>query len=187
MFAPEYATVLRQLFHGGEIIAYPTEAVFGLGCDPDNQTAVMRLLALKKRNIEKGLILVASNYQQIQAYINESSIPPNMMSDILASWPGPNTWLLPASSRVGQWLTGGSDLIAVRISQHPTICMLADLFQKPLVSTSANVSGQPAALCVEQVIQQFANQVHPINGPLGGASKPSRIRHGLSGTIIRES
>ncbi|NCP66585.1 MAG: L-threonylcarbamoyladenylate synthase type 1 TsaC [Paraglaciecola sp.] len=187
MFAPEYATLLLQLFQDGEIIAYPTEAVFGLGCDPDNQTAVMRLLALKKRNIDKGLILVASNYQQLQPYIEESSIPPNRMNDILASWPGPNTWLLPASANVGQWLTGGSDVVAVRVSQHPVICMLADLFQKPLVSTSANVSGQPAALSIEQVMQQFANQVHPIDGPLGGASKPSRIRHGLSGAIIRES
>ena len=178
---------LRQQFVEGRVFAYPTEAVFGLGCDPDNQSAVTTLLHLKQRSVSKGLILVAHSYSQLLPYVNDSAIPAQMREEIFASWPGPNTWLLPASAHAPHWITGGSDLIAVRVSQHALIQALCQLFDKPLVSTSANISSFPAATSEEEVTAQFADNVVLIPGALGGASKPSMIRHGLTGSVIREN
>ena len=103
------------IFQGG-IIAYPTEAVYGLGCDPLDQQAVLRLLALKQRPIAKGLILVASQMQQIEPFIQVDS---NTLCKIKKTWPGPVTWVIPAQSWVPEWLTGKHQSIAVRISAHP--------------------------------------------------------------------
>lgn len=174
-------------FQAGKIFAYPTEAVYGLGCDPDNEQAVMRLLSLKNRPAEKGLILVAQNYSQLLPYVDDKSIPMDKRTEILSSWPGAVTWLLPASIQAPVWITGGSSLIAVRVSNHPKIKELCALFNKPLVSTSANKSGYAPALSAEQVEQQFAGEIVLLGGELGGAGKPSAIRHGLSGQTIRES
>jgi L-threonylcarbamoyladenylate synthase len=174
-------------FRSGEIIAYPTEAVYGLGCDPDNQAAVLSLLSLKQRPVEKGLILIARTYSQLLPYVNDAAIPMDMRTEIFSSWPGPNTWLLPKSSKAPDWITGGSELIAVRVSAHQGVQDLCVRFNKPLVSTSANRSGEPAAVTKAEVIKQFGKQVIVVDGPLGGATKPSRIRNGYTGKIIREN
>ena len=108
-------------FRQGQLIAYPTEAVYGLGCDPDNESAVNNLLDLKKRPVEKGLILVAANYSQVVKYVADNHIPIERRADVFSCWPGPITWLLPASASTPAWLTGGNDLIAVRISAHPVV------------------------------------------------------------------
>lgn len=178
---------LQKQFSQGHIFAYPTEAVFGLGCDPDNEVAVMSLLALKKRPLSKGLILVAANYGQILPYVDDRAITEKIRIDIFSSWPGPHTWLLPASNLAPHWLTGGSDLIAVRVSNHPVVKALCELFQKPLVSTSANLSGMPAAKTTQEVLAQFGNQVILISGELGESLLPSMIRHGISGKVIRDN
>ncbi|WP_158965359.1 Sua5/YciO/YrdC/YwlC family protein [Paraglaciecola sp. L3A3] len=174
-------------FLAGKIFAYPTEAVFGLGCDPDQEQAVLALLALKQRPIEKGLILVARSYSQLLPYVNDAAIPMYKRTEIFSSWPGPNTWLLPAAKNAPAWLTGGSELIAVRVSAHPLVQSLCELFNKPLVSTSANLTGQPAAISEQEVIQQFPQQVVLIPGELGKSANPSKIRHGITGQIIRDN
>ncbi|MDP5032676.1 MAG: Sua5/YciO/YrdC/YwlC family protein [Paraglaciecola sp.] len=187
MLDKRYAESLRVKFTQGQIFAYPTEAVFGLGCDPDNESAVMALLKLKQRDIAKGLILVANDYQQLLPYVEDKAIPERNKQEIFTSWPGPNTWLLPAKLTAPIWVTGGSELIAVRVSAHPLVKELCELFQKPMISTSANVSGLPAAMSTNEVVEQFASQVTIIEGELGGASNPSMIRHGISGQVIRGS
>lgn len=178
---------LQQEFAQGRVFAYPTEAVFGLGCDPDNESAVIELLRLKQRSMTKGLILVARTYSQLLAYVDDNAIPMDRRTEIFSSWPGPNTWLLPASKTAPRWITGGSALIAVRVSHHPVIQALCELFQKPLVSTSANISTYPAAVTSDEVTAQFADKVILIAGELGGALKPSQIRDGNTGKVIREN
>lgn len=178
--------LLVDRFNNGEVFAYPTEAVIGLGCDPDNQDAVIKLLQLKNRPVEKGLILVAKSYSQLLPYVDDAKIPMHKRTEIFSSWPGPITWLLPASKLAPKWITGGSEFIAVRVSQHAVIRDLCELFAKPLVSTSANISGAPAALTAEQLYQQFDKSLLLIEGDLGGETKPSLIRHGISGQIIRD-
>lgn len=171
----------------GEVFAYPTEAVFGLGCDPDNEQAVQRLLALKKRSVDKGLILVANTYSQLLPYVDDKLIPMDKRTEIFSSWPGPITWLLPASAKAPVWITGDSKLIAVRVSRHPIVQQLCEWAGKPLVSTSANVSGAEPAKTAGEVIQQFADKVLLVEGEIGGRDKPSEIRNGLTGQIIRAS
>ncbi len=171
----------------GEVIAYPTEAIFGLGCDPDNEQAVLHLLALKKRSVDKGLILVAKTYSQLLPYIDDKSIPMDKRTEIFSSWPGPVTWLLPASVKTPGWITGDSKLVAVRVSQHPVVQQLCEWAGKPLVSTSANVSGVEPAKTADEVVHQFSDKVLLVEGDIDGRDRPSEIRNGLTGQIIRAS
>jgi L-threonylcarbamoyladenylate synthase len=183
----QHAETLVASFSAGAVFAYPTEAVYGLGCDPDNESAVMDLLRLKQRPVEKGLILVARSYSQLLPYVDDHKIPMDFRTEIFSSWPGPNTWLLPASKAAPRWITGGSDVIAVRVPNHPVVAALCELFDKPLVSTSANLTGQPSAMSAAEVTEQFDQQVIVIDGSLGKQAKPSKIRHGLTGKVIRDN
>jgi L-threonylcarbamoyladenylate synthase len=183
----EDAELIIQVLQEGELIAYPTEAVYGIGCDPDNEVAVLKLLALKKRPVVKGLILVAKTYSQLLPYVDDAKIPMHKRTEIFSSWPGPVTWLLPAARQTPKWITGDSDLIAVRVSQHLVISQLCELFGKPLISTSANVSGMIPAINSEQLYQQFDKTLLLVDGALGEANKPSQIRHGISGQTIRDN
>ena len=181
----EQQLVLQALQQGG-VIAYPTEAVYGLGCDPDNEAAVMALLAIKQRPVEKGLILIAANYSQLLPYVDDKAIPPEKRYQIFSSWPGHISWVLPASKTTPKWLTGQFDSIAVRVSAHPVVQQLCNAYGKPLVSTSANLSGQPAITDKVELQQSLGDKLSAIMpGPLGGATQPSQIRDALSGNIVR--
>ena len=92
-----------RCFHRGGLIAYPTEAVYGLGCDPLNRDAVERLLRLKNRAQGKGLILIAADFVQLLPFVRR--LPPDFMQPVFDSWPGPATWLLPALNSTPDWLT----------------------------------------------------------------------------------
>ena len=178
-------SVIQALNNGG-VIAYPTEAVFGLGCNPDNETAVMALLAIKQRPVEKGLILIAADYSQLLPYVNDTAIPQEKRDEIFATWPGHVSWVLPASTTAPQWITGQFDSIAVRVSAHPVVRQLCRAYGKPLVSTSANLSGQPSItdpVELEQSLGSLLSAIMP--GALGGATQPSQIRNALTGDIVR--
>lgn len=91
------------------VIAYPTEAVFGLGCDPSNEVAIQRLLSLKQRPAEKGVILIAADYSQLLPYVDDTAIPQDKRFSVLSHWPGPVTLILPARKTTSRLLTGGRD------------------------------------------------------------------------------
>ena len=168
----------------GGVIAYPTEAVFGLGCDPGNPLATARLLALKSRPWQKGLILVASTLQQLKPWVQ----PPagDRLRTLQRSWPGPLTWLLPASDTCPTWLTGTHDTLAVRVSAHPVVRSLCDTLGGAIVSTSANIGGRPPARSVLEVRLRFGKRIDfVLPGALGNRQQPSRIRDLASGRIIR--
>ena len=124
----------------GGVVAYPTEAVFGLGCDPSNTAAVARLLKAKQRDCNKGLILVASRQAQLNAYM--ASVTAEQQQRLDKAWPGPVTFIVPAAEGASAILTGGRKTIAVRVSQHPIVVALCDACGSALVSTSANLSGR---------------------------------------------
>ncbi|MGD8206366.1 L-threonylcarbamoyladenylate synthase type 1 TsaC [Pantoea sp. FN0305] len=168
------------------VIAYPTEAVFGLGCDPDSEKAVMQLLAFKQRPVDKGLILIAADYQQLMPYIADHELSVTQREKMFASWPGPVTWVLPALPHTPRWLTGRFDTLAVRVSDHPAVQELCRQFGNPLVSTSANLSGQPPCRNVTEVVQQFGDSFPVLQGETGGRLNPSEIRDIISGDIIRQ-
>ncbi|QJC35727.1 Sua5/YciO/YrdC/YwlC family protein [Enterobacteriaceae endosymbiont of Donacia sparganii] len=173
----------------GKIIAYPTESVFGLGCDPDNKKAVYKLLIIKKRSIKKGLILVASKYTQLLKYINEKKIIKSQKKKILSTWPGQITWIMPISKKTPFWLTGNFNSIAVRITNHYLISKLCNYFGKPIVSTSANISGMQPCLTSKEVLNQFykvKKHILILNGKTGNHVKPSEIRDSFTNLVIRK-
>jgi len=169
-----------------EVIAYPTEAVFGVGCDPDSEMAVNRLLALKQRPVEKGLILIASRFDQLMPYIDDSLLTQEQRDAVFARWPGPVTFVFPAKSTTPRWLTGRFDTLAVRVTDHPLVIALCEAFGKPLVSTSANLTGLPPCRSTQEVQLQFGNDFPVLDGATGGRLNPSEIRDALTGELFRE-
>ena len=169
-----------------KVIAYPTEAVFGVGCDPDSETAVSRLLALKQRPVDKGLILIASNFEQLKPYIDDSMLTDAQRDAVFARWPGPVTFVFPALATTPRWLTGRFDSLAVRVTDHPLVVALCQAYGKPLVSTSANLSGLPPCRTVEEVRAQFGTDFPVVEGVTGGRLNPSEIRDALTGEQFRQ-
>src|SRR5690606_21294007 len=131
------------VLQAGGVIAYPTEAVWGLGCDPGNEAAVLKLLALKQRPVEKGMILVAAEPAQLAGWVELQALAEERRQAVLDSWPGASTWIVPAGERAPRWITGQHSGIAVRVSAHPLVQALCRTWGGPLVSTSANLAGQP--------------------------------------------
>jgi len=174
---------IRHLKAGG-IIAYPTEAVMGLGCSPANKKAVARLLALKQRPWQKGLILVAADYAQLEPFLEP--LTPSIEKRIFAVWPGPVTWLLPAKPTVPYWLRGQSSKLAVRVTAHPQTVALCQHWGGALVSTSANISGQPAPKTTLKVRRTFGQSIdYILPGAVGGRQNPSEIRDAFTNTVLR--
>ena len=169
---------------GGGVIACPTEAVWGLSCDPDNKSAVSRLLALKNRPVAKGLILVAAAESQLSFLLDE--LPAAQRRTLSDSWPGPATWLLPHLGLVPPWVHGEHDTVAVRVSAHPGVRALCRAWGGALVSTSANPAGCRPAVALFQVRRYFDDHLDSlVPGAVGGAGQPSVIRDLASGKIIR--
>lgn len=160
----------------GEVIAYPTEAVFGLGCDPDNENAVNKLLELKQRPWEKGLILIADSYEQLKDYVDDKQLTEEQKQAMFATWPGPVTWVIPAKASTPKWLTGQFDTLAVRVTTHELVKKLCREYGKPLVSTSANLSGLEPCRTTNEVIAQFNKSIPVLDGVVGGRQNPSEIR-----------
>jgi len=170
--------------HSGGVIACPTEAVWGLSCDPFNELAVAKLLTLKRREISKGLVLVAAHESQLDHLLQ--GLPAPARARLALSWPGPTTWLIPHHHRVPHWVHGNHDTVAVRVSAHLVVGALCENFGGVLVSSSANPSGSRPARHAFQVRRYFGAALdHIVPGALGGAGRPTVIKHLLSDEIIR--
>jgi len=172
--------VLRR----GGLIAYPTEAVFGLGCLPDKTQTIKKLLQLKQRPIEKGLILLAADLSQLMPYITplEQDVEQKIQSD----WPGPTTWVVPTPSRTSPLIRGKFHSIAIRVSAHPIVRELCRQCNSPIISTSANMTDQNMSYSAFDVRLRFKNQLdYILNAPLGDSDKPSVIRDAISERDIR--
>jgi len=178
--AIEAAECLRD----GHILAYPTEAVFGLGCDPNNREAVFKLLSLKSRPASAGLILIGASFEQFEDWI---TLPPQaLLEQAVRTWPGPVTWLFPKSGQVPDYVCGAHDKIAIRVSDHAPCVELCRAFGGPVVSTSANPHSAPPARSAGEVEDYFGSYLGGIlAGPLGGRDKPSEIRDVMTGEVVR--
>jgi L-threonylcarbamoyladenylate synthase len=184
MYPKHISNAARCLRQGG-VIAYPTEGVWGLGCDPFDQTAVTRLLQMKQRPEEKGLILVAADIAQIAPLLRHLSA--SEREQLQASWPGPTTWLLPDPDQlVPAWIKGKFATVAVRVSGHPVVVGLCRAFGGLLVSTSANPADAPPARNRLRVLTWFGDELdYVVPGRLGGQRGPSTIRDLRSSAVIR--
>ncbi len=176
------ALVRKHLLSGG-LIAYPTEGVFGLGCDPFNPRAVQRILELKGRARRKGFILIAASRGQLDRLV--PPLPPPLEEQLQRAQP--ITWLVPASPAVPRWLRGRRRTLAVRITAHPLAAELCQIFGGPLISTSANRSGRPPARRLFEVYRSFGRtrDLLVVPGKVGGLSGPTPIVDLLSGERLR--
>ena len=172
-----------RCIRNGGIIAYPTEAVYGLGCDPLNESAVNHLLALKQRPWQKGLIVIASDWSMLADYL--TPLPSDIQTQMLETWPDHVTWVCPVQAWVPTWLRGLHDSLAVRVTSHPLAAALCEQWSGALVSTSANISTKAPAKTAFQVRRQFQNRLdYILPGAVGGRENPSEIRDALTGKIL---
>ncbi|HEY3521079.1 MAG TPA: Sua5/YciO/YrdC/YwlC family protein [Rhodanobacteraceae bacterium] len=182
-FAPDRIAEAAALLRAGGALAYPTEAVFGLGCDPDNRQAFEKIFALKQRPPEQGVLLIAAEFSQIADWIEA---PPEAIARARATWPGAHTWVFPRSPRVPEWVAGAHGGIALRVTAHETAAALCRAFAGPIVSTSANIHGQSPARSAKECETVFGSALDGIlQGKTGGLSRPTPIADALTGGIIR--
>jgi len=174
---------VRRVAAGG-IIAYPTETLYGLGCDPFNSAAVLQLLALKQRSIVQGLILVVSRFTQVEPLL--LPLPAGIRQRVMHPGKTPVTWLLPCIAEVPYWLRGEHDSLAFRITSHPVAAALCERWGGPLVSTSANLHGRRAATGPLAVRKAFHGRLDYLLHDHGKpTNRPSEIRDGITGAILR--
>lgn len=184
--APSHALALSlaaRALRRGAVVACPTESVWGLSADPLNRLAVEALLKLKEREWQKGLILVAAHLDQLSLYIELPSR--TALRRARDTWPGPATWVFPASPQAPPWITGDRDTIAVRVSAHPVVSALCTRFGGALVSTSANRSAQPPCRNVAQLRLRFGPDLLIVPGATGGLANPTPIREAATGHLLR--
>lgn len=172
----------RKILNEGGVIAYPTEAIYGLGCLPYHQKAVETIFSLKKRDEAKGFILLIADWKQLDDLI--APITPNQLAKIKETWPGFVTWIFPKSKSLPQWLTGSHDGIAIRMTAHPIARILCS--EGPIISTSANLSNNQPARTQKEIMELFPTGISAIiEGELGGYQKPSPIFDIQTGLQIR--
>lgn len=169
-----------RIVRRGGLVAYPAEYCFGLGCDPLNRAAVLRLLRLKHRPVAKSLILIAADVSQLACYVDD--IP----DQVLATWPGPHTWLLAPRAGAPGWITGKHPRIAVRVTAHPSAAALCKAAGMAIVSTSANRGGGAPARTGRDVARRFGRKLDfVVRDVVGAAPAPTPIRDAVTGELVR--
>lgn len=173
-----------RAMQAGKCVAYPTEGVWGLGCDPWNSHAVNSILKLKNRPASKGLILISGDIHDFDFLLN--ALDQVTVEKIKATWPGHTTWLVPHLGLIPKFISGDSDKVAVRVSAHPLVAQLSKAFGGPIVSTSANPAGKPSAMNALQVRRYFSRHDLSIApGRVGQQKTASSIIDACTGTLIR--
>lgn len=169
-----------------EVVAYPTEAVFGLGCNPNSRSAVQKLLVLKQRPVEKGLILVAPCLDYFLPFIDTTAFSQADWDRLQAKYDRPTTWVVPAKTTTPKFLTGQFDSIAVRLCDHPAVKQLCEQAGFALTSTSANLTTLPPCRTAEEVKTQFGADFPVLDLPVGEATNPSEIRDLFTHQLFRQ-
>ena len=172
------AATLRR----GGVSVYPTEGVFGLSCLPDDLSAVQRILDIKHRDAAKGLILIAASAAQFDDWINL----PEQIALPEADETLPITWIVPAADNVDPLVRGEHDGLAVRLTRHPTAKAICEALESPIVSTSANLDGEPTTENRDVLRRQFGGLVdYIVPGDCGPSLGPSEIRVLATGEVLR--
>lgn len=179
----DLAAAVTALRAGG-CIAYPTEGVYGIGCDALDEPAVRALLALKQRPADKGLIVIGASLPQLEPLLHP--LTREQRTTLEANWPGAVTWVVPAAADAPKLLTGGRDHIAVRVPGHDLARELCHRFRGPVVSTSANLTGAESARDPDAVAATFGDRLdYLLEGPLGDRPGPSELRELATGRVLR--
>jgi len=186
MAAPGLLAKAVAALRAGGVVAYPTEAVYGLGCDPWNRAAVERVFALKGRPPTQGVLLICADFDQAARFIDLANTPAAAIAMARETWPGPHTWIFPRASDVPEWITGGHAGIALRVTAHAPAAELCREFGGALVSTSANRHGVAPGRSALEVRATFGSSLDAIVvAAVGGLERPTPIRDAISGESVR--
>lgn len=184
VFDIEQVEVAAALLREGGVLAYPTEGVYGLGCDPENRAAFEKIFAMKRRPPEQGVLLIAADFAQVRDWIGNA--PESAFMRAGAIWPGAHTFIFPRSPRVPEWIAGGHAGIALRVTAHAPSAALCRAFGGPIVSTSANRHGELPARSAADIRAIFGEEPDGVlDAPLGGLDRPTPITDAVTGAIIR--
>ncbi|WP_438462315.1 L-threonylcarbamoyladenylate synthase [Marinomonas sp. PE14-40] len=177
--------IIADILNQGGIIAYPTEAVWGLGCNPHNQASVIKLLNIKSRPMHKGMILVAGDKAHLAPWLVQLS--PELQTKLTTHYLSPTSWIVPDQDIAPTWVRGEHQSIALRLSQHEGVQAICQAFKACIVSTSANPAGLDPALSLEQVLAYFRDNIDAVfDVPLGQSKQPSQIKSLLDDQVIRQ-
>jgi L-threonylcarbamoyladenylate synthase len=166
----------------GGVILHATEGVWGFACDPFDANAVQMILDLKGREANKGFIVIAAAARYFHNQLE--TLSEDQRQTVEATWPGPHTWILP-DDFYPQIIRGGRNTLACRVPGHDQARRLCELLDKPVISTSANLSGQPGIVTQQQAQALFGERVaYLLPGAVLVPGKASTI-HTLDGAILR--
>ena len=163
----------------GQIIAYPTEAVFGLGCDAYHHEAVKKIYELKGRASNKGVIIISHDFEMLRPFILLDTLDSKQLHQITSTWPGPHTWVFKATD-YAKHLIGKADSVAVRVTNHPVAQALCAQWGRPLVSTSANKANCSPARTRQEVVDYFGSAIFIVEGEVGHLERPTPIQDAYS-------
>ena len=173
---------IHEILVAGGVIAYPTESVFGLGCDPSNKQAITKILEIKKRTLEMGLVLLTPNIEIVSGWVNMNNKQLKIFS---TPSPRPTTYIVPATDSAPQWL-GVKNTLAIRLSNDPFIKSICGMMGLPIVSTSANLHGEKPCRSATEVEKIMGSQLdHIVFKPTGSFNNPSTIIDLSSGKTVR--
>ena len=203
-FITDSATQAANWLKEAKLLAYPTESVWGIGCDPYNKAAVQRILDIKQRPQAKGMIVITDSVERLSPLL--ASLNNAQRQQIIDSWQSDvndselhnrqaHTWLLPIpqtlSTTMPSWIMGEHQTIAVRVIAHPIIrelCQQMVSANNPfgfIVSTSCNPSGQSPASTFDTAYGYFGEQIGYFQADTLGYILPSQIRDATTGSVIR--
>jgi L-threonylcarbamoyladenylate synthase len=145
-----------EMVQQGGIILYPTDTIWGIGCDATNTEAIQKIYALKQRAAEKSMIILLDTENKLESYIREV---PAVAYDLIEFAENPLTLVMPGAKNISPALIAEDGSIGVRVSKHPFCQQLIQRLRKPLVSTSANISGQPSPQNFAQITAEIVEGV----------------------------
>ena len=177
---------LNRFLHAvskGAIFGYPTDTIWGFGCHPLLAGSVNRILQIKNRSPDKGVILLSSRVEYCAAYVD---VDAKQLQSVQFARNHPTTWLIPASEFCPPWIRGNNSTVAIRVTEHPLLQILCNRLEAPVVSTSANRTGKATARNSVQMRKQFGDELDFIvTGFTTGANQPSEIKSLITDTSLR--
>jgi len=155
MLKEEIAKALKVVQDGG-IILYPTDTIWGIGCDATNTEAVQKIYKLKQRAESKSMIILLDTDAKLPSYIRDV---PELAYNLIEYAENPLTLVMPGARNISPALIATDGSVGIRVAKHPFCERLIQRLRKPLVSTSANISGKPSPQYFSQVEQEIIDGV----------------------------
>ncbi len=179
---PEGIAKAIEALHAGQVVAYPTETVYGLGVDPFQDSAMDKLFKVKQRDANKPVLLIVANKGQLNGVVSEiSEKAARYMEEF---WPGPLSLLLPKADELPDKVTAGSEKVCVRCPASKTAKLLCEAFGGAITSTSANLSGSAAARSLSQIM--LPGVLFGLDGGTLELNPPSTVFDPDTGQVFRE-